>query len=59
MVVEVVVNIGLVLIIGEIIIKVKVNYIELVRKKIVDIGYIYVENGFFVDSCLVLVVFDE
>ena len=37
---EVVVNTGLVLITGEITTKAKVNYIELARKKIADIGYI-------------------
>ena len=56
---EVVVNTGLVLITGEITTKAKVNYIELSRKKIADIGYIYAENGFSADSCSVLVALDE
>ncbi|NEO53091.1 MAG: methionine adenosyltransferase [Okeania sp. SIO3B5] len=56
---EVVVNTGLVLITGEITTKAQVNYIELARKKIADIGYVYAENGFSADSCSVLVALDE
>ncbi|MGD1920922.1 MAG: S-adenosylmethionine synthetase N-terminal domain-containing protein, partial [Pleurocapsa sp.] len=36
---EVVVNTGLVLVTGEITTKAEVNYVELVRKKIAEIGY--------------------
>ncbi|NEQ35717.1 MAG: methionine adenosyltransferase [Okeania sp. SIO3I5] len=56
---EVLVNTGLVLISGEITTKANVNYIDLARKKIADIGYIYAENGFSADSCSVLVALDE
>ncbi|NER05187.1 MAG: methionine adenosyltransferase, partial [Okeania sp. SIO3C4] len=56
---EVVVNTGLVLITGEITTKAQVNYIELARKKIADIGYVYAENGFSADSCSVLVALDQ
>ena len=56
---EVVVNTGLVLITGEITTKAQVNYIELARKKIADIGYVNAENGFSADSCSVLVALDE
>ncbi|NEN91444.1 MULTISPECIES: methionine adenosyltransferase [unclassified Okeania] len=56
---EVVVNTGLVLITGEITTKAQVNYIELARKKIADIGYVHAENGFSADSCSVLVALDE
>jgi S-adenosylmethionine synthetase len=55
---EVVVNTGLVLITGEITSKAIVNYIDLARKKIAEIGYIHAENGFSADSCSVLVALD-
>ena len=55
---EVVVNTGLVLITGEITSKTEVNYIELARKKITEIGYVHAENGFSADSCSVLVALD-
>jgi S-adenosylmethionine synthetase len=56
---EVVVNTGLVLVTGEITTKAQVNYVDLVRKKIAEIGYIYAENGFSADSCSVLIALDE
>ncbi len=56
---EVVVNTGLVLITGEITSKAQVNYIDIARKKITDIGYIYADNGFSADSCSVLVALDQ
>ena len=56
---EVVVNTGLVLVTGEITTKAQVNYVDLVRKKIAEIGYVYAENGFSADSCSVLVALDE
>lgn len=56
---EVVVNTGLVLVTGEITTKAQVNYVDLVRKKIAEIGYIHAENGFSADSCSVLVALDE
>jgi S-adenosylmethionine synthetase len=56
---EVVVNTGLVLITGEITTKAHVNYIELARQKIAEIGYTGAENGFSSNSCAVLVALDE
>ncbi len=56
---EVVVNTGLVLITGEISSKAKINYIDLARKKIADIGYTDSGNGFSAASCSVLVALDE
>ena len=56
---EVVVNTGLVLITGEITSKANVNYIDLVRKKIAEIGYTDAKNGFCANSCSVLVALDE
>ena len=48
---EVVVNTGLMLLTGEITPTAQVNYIELARKKIADIGYIHADNGFSANSC--------
>ena len=56
---EVVVNTGLVLITGEITSKAHVNYVDLARKKIADIGYTNAKNGFCANSCSVLVALDE
>ncbi|MEG3858364.1 methionine adenosyltransferase [Microcoleus sp. herbarium12] len=56
---EVVVNTGLMLLTGEITTKAQVNYIELARKKIADIGYIHPDNGFSANSCSVLVALDS
>ena len=56
---EVIVNTGLVLITGEITTKAQVNYIDLTRKKIAEIGYIHGDNGFSADSCSVLIALDE
>ncbi|TVQ56872.1 MAG: methionine adenosyltransferase [Spirulina sp. DLM2.Bin59] len=56
---EVVVNTGLVLITGEISSQANVNYIDLARKKIAEIGYTDANNGFSADSCSVLVALDE
>ncbi len=56
---EVVVNTGLVLITGEITSKAQVNYIELARKKIAEIGYTDADNGFSANSCTVLLALDE
>ncbi len=55
---EVVVNTGLVLITGEISSQTKINYIDLARKKIADIGYTDANNGFSANSCSVLVALD-
>lgn len=56
---EVVVNTGLVLITGEITSKAKINFVELTRKKIAEIGYIDADNGFSANSCTVLLALDE
>jgi S-adenosylmethionine synthetase len=56
---EVVVNTGLVLITGEISSKANVNYVNLARQKIADIGYTDATNGFSADSCAVMVALDE
>lgn len=56
---EVVVNTGLVLITGEITSKAKINYIDLARKKITEIGYLGADSGFSANSCAVLVALDE
>ena len=56
---EVVVNTGLVLITGEITTKAQVNYVNLARKKIAEIGYTDAVNGFCSNSCSVLVALDE
>jgi S-adenosylmethionine synthetase len=56
---EVVVNTGLVLVTGEITTKAQVNYVDLVRKKIAEIGYVHAENGFSADSCSILIALDE
>lgn len=56
---EVVVNTGLVLITGEISSQAQVNYVDLARKKIAEIGYTDASNGFSADSCSVLVALDE
>ena len=56
---EVVVNTGLVLITGEITSKAQVNYVDLARKKIAEIGYTDADNGFSANSCTVLVALDE
>lgn len=56
---EVVVNTGLVLITGEITSKARVNYVNIVRQKIAEIGYTDAVNGFCSNSCSVLVALDE
>lgn len=56
---EVVVNTGLVLVTGEITTQAQINYVDLVRKKIAEIGYTHAENGFSANSCSVLIALDE
>lgn len=56
---EVVVNTGLVVITGEITSKAHVNFVDLARKKIAEIGYTDADNGFSANSCAVLVALDE
>lgn len=55
---EVVVNTGLVLITGEITTNARVNYIDLARQKITEIGYTGADSGFSANSCAVLVALD-
>lgn len=55
---EVVVNTGLVLITGEISSTARVNYVDLARQKIAEIGYTDASNGFTADSCAVMVALD-
>ena len=56
---EVVVNTGLVLITGEVTSKANVNFVDLARRKIAEIGYTNADNGFSANSCAVLVALDE
>ncbi|MGL5083615.1 MAG: methionine adenosyltransferase [Microcoleaceae cyanobacterium] len=56
---EVVVNTGLVLITGEITTQAQVNFVDLTRKKIAEIGYTHAENGFSAESCAVLLALDR
>jgi S-adenosylmethionine synthetase len=56
---EVVVNTGLVLITGEITTKAIVNYIDLARAKIAEIGYTNADNGFSASSASVLIALDQ
>ncbi|NJN87769.1 MAG: methionine adenosyltransferase [Leptolyngbyaceae cyanobacterium SL_7_1] len=55
---EVVVNTGLVLVTGEITSSAQVNYVDLVRQKIAEIGYTDAMNGFSDQSCAVLIALD-
>ncbi|UXE62587.1 MAG: methionine adenosyltransferase [Woronichinia naegeliana WA131] len=56
---ETVVNTGLVLITGEVTTKAHINFVDLARKKIAEIGYTDADNGFSANSCAVLVALDE
>ncbi|BAY69748.1 methionine adenosyltransferase [Anabaena sp. FACHB-709] len=56
---EVVVNTGLVLITGEITTKANVNYANIARQKIAEIGYTNADNGFSANSTSVIVALDE
>jgi S-adenosylmethionine synthetase len=56
---EVVVNTGLVLITGEVTSQAQVNFVDLARQKIAEIGYVHGDNGFSHNSCSVLVALDE
>ncbi|TAD79885.1 MAG: methionine adenosyltransferase [Oscillatoriales cyanobacterium] len=56
---EVVVNTGLVLITGEISSKAHVNFVDVARRKIAEIGYTDSSNGFSANSCSVIVAIDE
>ena len=56
---EVVVNTGLVLITGEISSKVEVDYVDLARRQIAEIGYTDASNGFSANSCAILVALEK
>ena len=56
---EVVVNTGLVLITGEVTSKAHIDFAQLARQKIAEIGYTDADNGFSANSCSVLVALDE
>lgn len=56
---ETVANTGLLLITGEVTSKAHVNFIDLARQKIEEIGYTNSENGFSANSCSVLIALDE
>ena len=56
---EAVVNTGLVLITGEITSQANINFTDLARKKIAEIGYTDADNGFSANSCAVLLAIDE
>ena len=56
---EVVVNTGLVLITGEITTTANVNYIDIARRKIAEIGYIDSDNGFSANSASILIALDQ
>ncbi|MDX2271256.1 MAG: methionine adenosyltransferase [Cyanobacteriota bacterium] len=56
---EVVVNTGLVVVTGEITTQAHLNYPQLVRQKISQIGYTDASNGFSADSCAVMIALDE
>ncbi|MGF1493892.1 MAG: methionine adenosyltransferase [Microcoleaceae cyanobacterium] len=56
---EVVVNTGLVLITGEITTQAQIDFIDLARKKVAEIGYTHPDNGFDSESCSVLIALDK
>jgi len=56
---EVVVNTGLVLITGEITTTAEVDYVELARKQITEIGYTEGSKGFTANSCAILVALEK
>jgi S-adenosylmethionine synthetase len=56
---ETLVNTGLVVLAGEITTTAQVNYAEVVRDVIRDIGYNRNEYGFAADSCAILVNYDQ
>ncbi len=56
---ETVVNTGLVLLVGEITTAATVDYTEIVRSKIAEIGYTDADNGFSANSCAVMVSLDR
>ncbi len=56
---ETLVNTGLVIIAGEITTNAVVNYVDVVRRKITDIGYTHSDMGFDANTCSVMVALDK
>jgi len=56
---ETLVSTGMVVVAGEITSQAKVDYADLVRQKIKDIGYIDARAGFSYDTCSILVALDK
>ncbi len=56
---ETLVNTGLVVLAGEITTNANVDYADVVRRKITDIGYTHAGIGFDADSCAVMVALDK
>jgi S-adenosylmethionine synthetase len=56
---ETLVNTGLVVIAGEITTNAVVNYADVVRRKITDIGYTHSDMGFDANTCSVMVALDK
>lgn len=56
---ETLVNTGLVIIAGEITTNAVVNYADVVRRKITDIGYTHSDMGFDANTCSVMVALDK
>jgi S-adenosylmethionine synthetase len=56
---ETVVNTGLTLVTGEITSQAHINFVELIRNKIAEIGYTNADNGFSANSCAVMLAIDE
>ena len=54
-----VVNTGLVLITGEITTTAEVDYVDLARKQITEIGYTEGSKGFTANSCAILVALEK
>ncbi|MEB3228878.1 MAG: methionine adenosyltransferase, partial [Synechocystis sp.] len=56
---ETVVNTGLTLVTGEITSQAHINFVELIRNKIAEIGYTNADNGYSANSCAVMLAIDE
>lgn len=56
---ETVVNTGLTLVTGEITSQAHINFVELIRQKIAEIGYTNADNGYSANSCAVMLAIDE
>ncbi len=56
---ETLVKTGMAIVAGEITTKAQVNYADIVRRKITDIGYVSSEMGFDAETCAVMVALDR